>query len=81
MDGTELYDKKDAMPRQAGRQRAPNISTELSVQCKYGVIHSQMHRLSKRLRRSPLFCKATEQLLANLIHHGHDRVKLWVKVK
>ena len=77
----DLYDKEDAMPGQAGRQRAPSIGTELSVQCKYGVIHSQMHRFSRRLRRSPLFCKATGQLLANLIQHGYDRVKLWVKVK
>ena len=77
----DLYDKKDAMPGQAGRQRAPSIGTELSIQCKYGVIHSQMHRFSRRLRRSPLFCKATGQLLANLIQHGYDRCKLWVKVK
>ena len=77
----DLYDKKDAMPGQAGRQRAPSIGTELSIQCKYGVIHSQMHRFSRRLRRSPLFCKATGQLLANLIQHGYDRVKLRVKVK
>ena len=61
--------------------RAPSIGTELSIQCKYGVIHSQMHRFSRRLRRSPLFCKATGQLLANLIQHGYDRVKLWVKIK
>ena len=36
----DLYDKKDAMSGQAGRQRAPSIETELSIQCKYGVIHS-----------------------------------------
>ena len=77
----DLYDKKDAMPGQAGRQRAPSIGTELSIQCKYGVIHSQMHRFSRRLRRSPLFCKATGQLLANLIQHGYDRCKLWMRVK
>ena len=77
----ELYGKKDAMPRQAGRRRAPNIGTELSVQCKYGVIQIQMHRFSRRLRRSPLFCKATGQLLANLIQHGYNRVDLSVKVK
>ena len=77
----DLYDKKDAMPGQAGRQRAPSIGTELSIQCKYGVIHSQMHRFSRRLRRSPLFCKATGQLLANLIKHGYDRCKLWMRVK
>ena len=38
----ELYGKKDAMPGQVGRQRAPHIGTELSAQCKYGVIPSQM---------------------------------------
>ena len=27
----ELYDKKDAMPGQAGRRRAPHIGTELSI--------------------------------------------------
>ena len=63
------------------RQRAPHIETELSTQCKYGVIHSQMHRFSRRLRRAPLFCKATGQLLANLIQHGYDRARLWDKVK
>ena len=76
-----LYYKKDAMPGQAGRRRAPHIDTELSTQCKYGVIHSQMHRFSRRLRRAPLFCKATGQLLANLIQHGYDRARLWDKVK
>ena len=76
-----LYDKKDAMPGQAGRRRAPQIDTELRTQCKYGVIHSQMHRFSSRLRRAPLFCKATGQLLANLIQHGYDRARLWDKVK
>ena len=38
----ELYVKKDAMLGQAGRRGAPHIETELSAQCKYGVIHSQM---------------------------------------
>ena len=76
-----LYDKKDAMPGQAGRRRAPHTDTELSSQCKFGVIHSQMHRFSRRLRRAPLFCKATGQLLANLIQHGYDRARLWDKVK
>ena len=69
------------MPGQAGRRRAPHIDTELSTQCKYGVILSQMHRFSRRLRRAPLFCKATGQLLANLIQHGYDRARLWDKVK
>ena len=69
------------MPGQAGRRRAPHIDTELSTQCKYGAIHSQMHRFSRRLRRAPLFCKATGQLLANLIQHGYSRHTLWVKVK
>ena len=40
-----------------------------------------MHRFSRRLRRAPLFCKATGQLLANLIQHGYNRVRLWEKVK
>ena len=40
-----------------------------------------MHRFSRRLRRAPLFCKATGQLLANLIQHGYDRARLWDKVK
>ena len=44
-------------------------------------MHSQMHRFSRRLRHAPLFCKATGQLLANLIQHGYSRVKLWEKVK
>ena len=77
----ELYDKKDAMPGRAGQRHAPSIGTELSIQCKYGAIHSQMYCFSRRLHRSLLFCKATGQLLANLIQHGYDRVKLWVKVK
>ena len=44
-------------------------------QCKYGTIHSQMHRFSRRLRCAPLFCKATGQLLANLIQHSYNRVR------
>ena len=52
-----------------------DIGTELSAQCKYGVIHSQMHRLSRRLCRAPLFCEATSQLLANNIQHGYNKVR------
>ena len=70
------------MPGQVGRRRAHHIGMELSAQCKYGVIHSQMHRFSRRLCHAPLFCKATGQLLANLIQHGYSRVRQsWDKVK
>ena len=36
---------------------------------------------ARRLRCAPLCCKATGQLLANLIQHGYNRVRLWDKVK
>ena len=77
----DLYDKRDAMPSQAGGSRVPNIRTALSEACKYGIVHSQMHRFSRRLRRLPLFCKATGKLLAHMIIHGYDRCKLWLRVK
>ena len=76
-----MYDKRDAMPSQAGGSRVPNIRTALSEACKYGIVHSQMHRFSRRLRRLPLFCKATGKLLAHMIIHGYDRCKLWLRVK
>ena len=77
----DLYDKRDAMPSQSGVSRVPNIHTALSEACKYGIVHSQMHRFSRRLRRLPLFCKATGKLLAHMIIHGYDRCKLWLRVK
>ena len=40
-----------------------------------------MHRFSRQIRHAPLFCKATEQLLANIMQHGYNRVRLWDKVK
>ena len=64
-----------------GGSRVPNIHTALSEACKYGIVHSQMHRFSRRLRRLPLFCKATGKLLAHMIIHGYDRCKLWLRVK
>ena len=73
--------RRDAMPSQAGGSRVPNIRTALSEACKYGIVHSQMHRFSRRLRRLPLFCKATGKLLAHMIIHGYDRCKLWLRVK
>ena len=76
-----MYDKRDAMPSQSGGSRVPNIHTALSEACKYGIVHSQMHRFSRRLRRLPLFCKATGKLLAHMIIHGYDRCKLWLRVK
>ena len=45
----DLYDKRDAMPSQSGGSRVPNIHTALSEACKYGIVHSQMHRFSRRL--------------------------------
>ena len=50
----DLCDKRDAMPSQSGGSRVPNIHTALSEACKYGIVHSQMHRFSRRLRRLPL---------------------------
>ena len=77
MDGTELYDKKDAMPQQAGQRRAPDIGTELSFQCKYGVIHSQMPPFQQTTPSwDHCSARATGQLLANLIQHGYNRVGL-----
>ena len=72
----DIYDKRDAMPSQSGTSRVPNIRTELSEACKYGIVHSQMHRFSRRLRSVPLFCKATGKLLAHMIDQGYDRCKL-----
>ena len=40
-----------------------------------------MHRFSRRIRRLPLFCKATGKLLAHMIIQGYDRCKLWLRVK
>lgn len=77
----DLYDKRNAMPSQAGGSRVPDIRTALSEACKYGIVHSQMHRFSRRLRRLPLFCTATGRLLAHMIIHGYDRRKLWLRVK
>ena len=74
-----MYGKRNAMPSQAGGSRG--IRTALSEACKYGIVHSQMHRFSRRLRRLPLFCTATGRLLAHMIIHGYDRRKLWLRVK
>ena len=48
---------------------------------RYHIVHSQMHRFSRRLRRLPLFCKAIGKLLAQMIIHGYDRCKRWLRVK
>ena len=79
--GTDLYDKRNTMPSQSGGSRVPNIHTALGEACKYGIVHSQLHRFSRRLRRLPLFCRAAGQLLAHMITHGYDRCKLWKRVK
>ena len=81
MDGTvsSMISRMPSQDRQDDEELT-HIGTELSAHCKYGVIHSQMHHFSRRLRRTSLICKATRQLVANLIQHGYNRIRLWDRV-
>ena len=57
------------------------MATELSDQCKYGVVTSQLFRFSRRCNRSNNFWEATRHLLEHMVGVGYKASQLLRKVK
>ena len=74
---TSLYRK----PISLTAPRCPPLMSELSEQCKYGVVTSQLHRFSRRCNRLKNFWNSTFNLLDHMVKAGYEVRRLIHKVK
>ena len=68
----EMYDKRDNMPTLTSYRRFLHIETDISVRCKYGVLHSQLCRLSYLCTQREYFIEAASRLIRDMYTQGYD---------
>jgi hypothetical protein len=73
----KLYDKRNEMSvsgkRVSDLPNYPNIHSNLSQSCKYGVITSQLNRFSRRNTKATEVIKNTIHLCKKMMKDGYDK--------